>query len=681
MHGGAPAPWHERPVDEALRVHDHYIRTVPDRIDRFGDLMKEAGFALDSLDWSTLDAFDDLWFWAHDHFSILSDRTARVQRGFIDPWTPYIPGCVLRPDWPSFNEHPDLTIEAQEFASGLAALLADFAIEHWDARWIFGDRLPLEPALRLRSLLEIPRDPANPAASFGPVRVSPEQLMAHGLRRHHPDPLWVGPPEWHRLHDRIRGPFKDWTLLFSDQAEELHDYYVGGHLRRLSEFREWLLHRGLDTRAMAFDSVEDLELIWAWSQANVEFDEQVRSPRGEWRSWYPALSQGAEPDFAFPRWDDVHLSANTLTFASGLAACATEVALRSWGADWHLGGRRGDLRAVNRTHLYVKGAQGRPETWVDIEREIAVWLSEAVLRTRRTLPGPTIRRRVVGDTETIAQFRALFEVPSAPWLRWRARFEPRLLPGDRPTQAFSTAITTERTSESTTVEPLVPILSDTATEEPEPGVETVEVTTPPNIHQPPEPVTAASSTRPIAEPEPQSRPPEPSPVSDDADPACAEPAPSYTPAALPFAAEARSEIAARLAAVITLERATQGLEPAVEDPSPAERAVGRGSFDDAAAWELRIEPDDDAGERDWRIDVGGPGARVDVDLVDRFARRLNRTKGVMKARQSEHDQVQLRVGRSGPADVDGVESLVQRVWARTKATHRGPALAGSTGST
>ena len=66
-------------------MHDHYIRTVPDRIDRFGDLMKEAGFALDSLDWSTLDAFDDLWFWAHDHFSILSDRKARVQRGFIVP--------------------------------------------------------------------------------------------------------------------------------------------------------------------------------------------------------------------------------------------------------------------------------------------------------------------------------------------------------------------------------------------------------------------------------------------------------------------------------------------------------------------------------------------------------------------------------------------------------------------
>ena len=60
MHGGAPAAWHERPIDEARRVHDHYVRTVPDRVARFEDLMGEAGFPLEHLDWSNLDALDGL---------------------------------------------------------------------------------------------------------------------------------------------------------------------------------------------------------------------------------------------------------------------------------------------------------------------------------------------------------------------------------------------------------------------------------------------------------------------------------------------------------------------------------------------------------------------------------------------------------------------------------------------
>ena len=126
---------------------------------------------------------------------------------------------------------------------------------------------------------------------------------------------------------------------------------------------------------------------------------------------------------------------------------------------------------------------------------------------------------------------------------------------------------------------------------------------------------------------------------------------------------------------------TPDIEPDPHGRDDADPAAGRPvDGGDAETMELLIEPDDAAGDRDWTIDIGSVVSPVDPDLIDRFARRLNRAKGVTSAQRVESQQVHLRMNKFGHSDLDSVEALVHRVWDQTKATHRGSVLAGSPGS-
>lgn len=597
--------WDQQPVDVAARLHEAYTTSVPDRIARFGMHMDESGLPLSQFDWTSLDAFDDLWHWAQDHLSMFDDRRARLTP---DPalWYPYIPNTEIPADWPSWSGHPDLSLEAHEFSSGMAALLARHAIEHWGARWVFGDTA-IDPSTRNQSLLEIPRPFEHRAAKFGPVRFSPEQAIAGSVHNFYRHPLWHAQPVWHTLYARTHDVYSDWSVLSEAEAERFHDDYVGGHIRRLSEFREWLQRRGLDTTAMAFDRATDLDYIWAWAQSNVTFAEQVTIPRSEFRSWYPQLAQGAQPSPDLPRWSTNNLSAETLDFTSGLAACAVEVALRSWGADWTIGGRRGVARSTNRTHLKIQPVDGRGRpVWLNIELDVATWLGRAIVSTKRRTPRQPMWRNVLGESNLLGQFSAMYEVPSAPWTAWRARFEPRLLP------------------EAITPPPPLPT-ADPLPVEAVPVIDSIQPTAP----------TAA------------------------ADPFAGNP--PATPAPEPFIDRVES----------TPPDPLMTPPPAVPVPSEAGPALDAGFSD---GLDVRVEPDDLQGDRFWIIEIDTQAATSEPSLVDRFASRLNRSRGVASAARTGDELVSLRMNRFGASDIEAVETLVFRIWEQAKTTHRSPAL-------
>jgi len=414
--------WSAVSSDSARWLHDAYTSTVTDRIARFGMHMDQSGFPLGNLDWTCLDAFDDLWFWAQDHLSMFDNPATRFAVN-APAWYPYLPGIDVPDGWPSWSGCPDLSVEAHEFAAGVAALLAQYAIDQWNARWVFVDN---------RSLLEVPRQFEHPSARFGPVRFSPEATVARSIRDFLRHPLWNRPPPWHQLLSRLQCTSSSWAGVVPEAAEQFHADFVGGHLRRLSEFREWLLLRGCDTTALRFDHVEDIETIWRWAQEHVSFAEQVTLPRTEYRSWFPTLAQNAAPTDGLPRWSEVNLSAETLSFASGLAACATEVALRSWRAEWSIGGRRGESHAINRPHLRIEGPDGSV-SWIDVEQSMNRWIADAVVAVKRRVPPRPMWSRVLGGHPTpgqvpLALFGQMYSTPTPPWVGWNARFSDRLLP-------------------------------------------------------------------------------------------------------------------------------------------------------------------------------------------------------------------------------------------------------------
>lgn len=416
------AAWASTPTDTARHLHDVYTSTVTDRIARFGMHLDQSGFALGNLDWNSLDAFDDVWFWAQENLSMFDHRSTRFTAS-PGPWYPYLPGADVPEQWPSWSGVTNLSVEANEFAAGLAALLAQFALDQWRARWVFEGN---------RSLLEVPRQFEHPSARFGAVRFSPDEVVARSVRDFLRHPLWQRRAPWHSLVDRIQCTPSSWAALTPEAAQQFHDDFVGGHVRRLSAFREWLLRRGFDTTAMRFDHVADVDAIWSWARDNVSFAEQVTVPRSEYRSWYPTLSQSAAPTTGLPRWSEHNLSAETLEFASGLAACATEVALRSWGADWSLGGRRGQTDAINRPHLKIQAGDGSI-IWLDIERSMIGWLAKAIITTKRRIPRRALWPMILGARPLpgqvpLALFGDMFATPAAPWVNWHAQCSARLLP-------------------------------------------------------------------------------------------------------------------------------------------------------------------------------------------------------------------------------------------------------------
>lgn len=414
--------WSATPAESARNLHDVYTSTVTDRIARFGMHMDQSGFALGDLNWTSLDAFDDLWFWAQDHLSMFDDPTTRFATDPV-PWYPYLPGIDVPAGWPSWSGCPNLSLEAHEFAAGIAALLTQYALDQWNARWVFDGH---------RSLLEVPRQFEHPSARFGPVRFSPEVVVARSIRDFLRHPLWHRSPPWHQLQRRVQCSSSSWAGVAPDRAERFHDDFVGGHLRRLSDFREWLLVRGCDTTAMRFDDVDDIATIWDWASEHVSFAEQVTLPRTEYRTWFPTLAQNAEPTIGLPRWSEFNLSAETLDFASGLAACATEVALRSWGAQWSMGGRRGEPHAVNRPHLRIEATDGSLN-WIDVERSTMRWVANAVVAAKRRPPRRqmwplVLGGRVLPGRVPLALFGEMYATPTPPWVRWNSHFSSRLLP-------------------------------------------------------------------------------------------------------------------------------------------------------------------------------------------------------------------------------------------------------------
>ena len=413
--------WSSVPSETARWLHDCYVSTVTDRIARFGMHMDQSGFVLGDLDWSSLDAFDDLWYWAQDHLTMFDDPATRFASE-TTPWYPYLPGIEVPDGWPSWSGCPNLSIQAHEFAAGVAALLAQFALDQWNARWVF---------IGNQSVLEVPRQFEHPSARFGPVRFSPETVVARSIRDFLRHPLWHRRPPWHELLSRVQCTSSSWAGVTPEVAERFHDDFVGGHLRRLSDFREWLLRRGCDTTAMRFDGVEDINTIWAWASEHVGFAEQVTLPRTEYRNWFPTLAQNAGPTTDLPRWSEEILSAETLEFASGLAACATEVALRSWGAEWSIGGRRGEPHAINRPHLRIEGADGST-SWIDVERSTMRWVANAVVALKRRPPKRELWPSILGGLPVpgrvpLALFGGLFAMPTAPWTIWNSQFSTRLL--------------------------------------------------------------------------------------------------------------------------------------------------------------------------------------------------------------------------------------------------------------
>ncbi len=416
------AAWASTPPDIARRLHEVYTSTVTDRIARFGMHLDQSGLVLGSLDWNSLDAFDEVWFWAQENLSMFDHRSTRFA-STPTPWHPYMPGVDMPDHWPTWSGVDNLSIEANEFAAGVAALLAQFALDQWRARWVLVGN---------RSMLEIPRQFEHPSARFGPVRFSPEVVVAQSVRDFLRHPLWYRRPPWHALLDRIQCTSSSWADLTPDVAERFHDDFVGGHIRRLSCFREELLRQGFDTTSMRFDHVADVDAIWAWARDNLSFAEQVTVPRREYRTWFPTLSQNATSTDGLPRWSEHNLSAETLEFASGLAACVTEVALRSWAADWSLGGHRGDTDAVNRPHLRIQAPDGTTN-WIDVERSMIRWLAAAVITTKRRLPRRALWPMIFGTAPVAGRvpltlFGDMFATPPAPWVHWHARFSDRLFP-------------------------------------------------------------------------------------------------------------------------------------------------------------------------------------------------------------------------------------------------------------
>jgi len=418
----SPLTWSAAPPDSARWLHDAYTSTVTDRIARFGMHMDQSGFALSDLNWNSLDAFDDLWHWAQDHLSMFDNPATRFSTDGA-PWYPYLPGVEVPQGWPTWSGCPNLSVEAHEFGAGVAALLAQFALDQWNARWVFDNN---------QSFLEVPRQFEHPSARFGPVRFSPEAVVARSIRDFLRHPIWHRPPPWHQLVDRIQCSPSTWAGMDPSRAEQFHEDFVGGHLRRLSNFREWLLRRGCDTTAMRFDHVTDIATIWEWASEHVSFAEQVTLPRTEYRTWFPTLSQNAASTAGLPRWSELNLSAETLEFTSGLAACATEVALRSWGATWSIGGRRGEPHGINRPHLRIDAPDGSTH-WIDIERSTMRWVAKAVVAIKRRPPRRELWSSILGEPALpgrvpLALFGEMYAMPIAPWTCWHAQFSTRLLP-------------------------------------------------------------------------------------------------------------------------------------------------------------------------------------------------------------------------------------------------------------
>ncbi|MEM7093272.1 MAG: hypothetical protein AAF567_09740 [Actinomycetota bacterium] len=596
------ADWQVQPPAEAARIHAGYVATLDDRIERFGRHMEHSGLPIESLDWTTLDAFDDMWYWAQDHLSMFDNRSARLAPE-ATPWHPYMPGVDVPPQWPSFNGRNDLGAEANEFASGLAALLTRHAIDQWNARWVIDGNL---------SMLEIPRPFEHPAAKFGGVRFFPEVEIASAVARFTRHPLWHAEAPWHSLRERAFGSSVDWGAVDEASARQFHEDYIGGHVRRLSAFREWLMARGLDTTEMGFDHVSELERIWLWARVNVTFAEQVTLPRREHRDWYPQLAMNADPTDDLPRWSPVNLSTETLEFASGLAACATEVALRSWGADWSLGGRHGDRTSANRTTLRIDGRTAVP-AWINPELEIVTWLRRAVITSKRLRPRAAVWRAAVGSdlaspNARLGNLSSVLVAPQPPWVHWHVRFEDYLLPGTKTAYAMAAAESYR----------MVELDQERETARQRPAA------TPMTFNDP----VALARERAAAQ--------RSAPASD-------------TPAAVP----------PRTSPVSTA--------PPAAVPTPTER--GTAAACDGA---LHLEPDDEQGDCFWLIEVEPSVGHGDPRLIERFTSRLNRSRGVSTATLLSVTSVSLRMNRYGAADLEAVERLIQRVWSQTVATHRQP---------
>ena len=141
----------------------------------------------------------------------------------------------------------------------------------------------------------------------------------------------------------------------------------------------------------------------------------------------------------------------------------------------------------------------------------------------------------------------------------------------------------------------------------------------------------------------------------------------------PFEAAADTTIPAAMPTPLEPSVEAETIEAAAD--APTTELDHPPSEDHGECADLRIEPDDEAGDRDWLIAVDAPAAAVDPELVDRFARRLNRAKGVLSAEQSDATSVKLRMNRFGHGDLDSVDALVHRIWDQTRASHRGPAVA------